>query len=466
MCRNFLVVCCVLLLGLISSASAIVITPDIGVFEANQDVGDPQGIGFIMRQGYSEYYGDVVDTYFQTGGGYDIWGTWDEFNFAYRNVTGDWRFSLGYEWQAAPNGWTKVGPMFRWGLTGDAVNYYVLTRRNNDRAQFQSRDSVGAGSWEQHMMRPDGVDKPYKLGIQRITWNGLTWMEGLVDWGTGAGWERIGSLRLLLGLSDEVQLGVAHTSHQSNALAQVWVYDPRYESNPSMVGPEPEFPVVPADAAVQQCPTDQKGFHIRTIKALLTDPWGWGPMDELLDTGCNSCVPGVEEGSRIDPVVNLWDSGGHGAFGDDNHYPGIDQSVIGDPADGDDDNNHATEILACIYLTAGLHIIGANSDDGTYIKIGGVEVARTEEWKGASNRDFIFEVEADGYYPLMARHLEGGGGSSIELHEVLMDGTRILLGATDEQGNFLGSPVYVPEPATVALLGLGGLALLRIRKKR
>ena len=173
-------------------------------------------------------------------------------------------------------------------------------------------------------------------------------------------------------------------------------------------------------------------------------------MNEIFDTGVYKGLPPMPgtEGVRVDQFVNLRDTG-NGAFSVDNgypdkSYPGIDplEDPAADPAAGDDDDNFGTEILGTIQLTKGLHIIGANSDDGTIIVIGGVEVGRTGEWKGTSNEDKVFEVEADGYYNLRARTLEGGGGASIELHEVLLDGTRILLNDVANGG----SAVFAPAP--------------------
>lgn len=457
MCKNCLVVSCVLLLGLTAYAGPV------GQFDDHTDVGlfaPAIQIGDVSVE-YIFQGTDLVDRYTVTGGGGDVWDNWDQFHFAYKTLSGDVRLSAELDWLGyVPNDWAKMFTMVRASLDRDSVHFISGARKDN-KVVMQGRESTGGGSFN--------IEKGFdavRFGIERVQLTPvLSYVQGLADYGSG--WEVSGS-RFTVGLPENALVGIGVGSHANWRweLAQMQATDVLYERDIDPIGGVP-VPTVPCDGAVEQCPTDQKGFHIRSIKALLTDPWGWGPMDELLDTGCNACVPGVEEGSRIDPVVNLRDSS-DGVFGDNRSFPGIDpyEYPAGDPAAGDDDNNFATEVLACIYLTAGYHIIGANSDDGTYIVIGGVEVGRTEEWKGASNRDFVFNVECDGYYPLMARWLEGGGGANLELHEILGDGTRILLGATDDQGNFLGSPVYVPEPATIALLGLGGLALLRIRKKR
>jgi hypothetical protein len=122
----------------------------------------------------------------------------------------------------------------------------------------------------------------------------------------------------------------------------------------------------------------------------------------------------------VSEFVNVRDNA-NGVFSADNGYPDgvypgidpLDADATETPVAGDDDDNFAVEVLGVIQLSAGLHQIGANSDDGTIIEIGGVEIGRTVEAKGNSNVDFIFQVEADGYYELRARHLEIGGGASV-----------------------------------------------------
>jgi hypothetical protein len=224
----------------------------------------------------------------------------------------------------------------------------------------------------------------------------------------------------------------------------------------------------------------ERGFEIRTVKAASVDGWDRDEMNKLLDFGCTGplCMapgmpePGIEDGRRTSQYVNLFDSGDRGAFTvsddwPDAAFPGIDpiEWPAADPAAADDDDAFATEVMAVIHLTEGLHVIGVNDADGTIIEIGGIEIGRTPEWKEASNSDFSVEVEVEGYYTLRVRHLAGIGPATLELHELVEteDGTweRILLGDVASGGSL----VYAPEPATIVLIGLGALVLVRRRPR-
>ncbi|MBL7189924.1 MAG: LamG domain-containing protein, partial [Phycisphaerae bacterium] len=214
--------------------------------------------------------------------------------------------------------------------------------------------------------------------------------------------------------------------------------------------------LIPAGANLGAPTSDVPGFQIYAFMAQDTAGWSYNALNEILDTGLLNGLAAdpASEGTRIDEFVNLRDTG-NGAFSEGNGYPdaafpGIDPDEVPaqDPAAGDDDNNYGAEIRGCVHLTAGMHQIGANSDDGTIVWIGGIEIGRTGEWKGASNVDLpTFEVEVDGYYNLKARWLEGGGGSSVELHEILADGTRLLLNDVANGG----SAVFAPGPEVLKI---------------
>jgi hypothetical protein len=434
---------------------------DTGIFQHVDSIGEDGFIGIVQEV---DYVGDpLTERYLFTGGGNDIWGNADAFVYGYRDVTGDVRISAQFSWvEDGDNDWAKMGVMIRETNAANSVQYNTVMRGVNDFIGMQFREGTGWGSGGQNdrwAPAPDGT----KLGIAKVAMGPLTVLESTYD--VGDGWEVLGQ-RIVLGLPDDMLAGVAVTSHDADYLVQAYVSDVKYEDDFELLGGMPEILTIPADAA-QECPPEP-GFQIRTLKATFTDGWGRAEMHNLLDYGCTGpfCtgpgmpIPGVEEGVRVSPVVNLHDSSGRVDFGDDETFPGIDpyQSPTDDPAAGDDDNNFATEVLACVELSEGLHVFGVNDDDGTIIEIGGVEIGRSGEWKGVSDTLFIFEVEAAGAYSFKARHLEGGGGAALELFEVLDDGTKVLLGMGP-------TAVYVPEPATIALLGLGGLALVRVRKR-
>ena len=415
----------------------------VGIFEDAVNVGDDPGIGSTLYEGYV-WKGDLLtEQYLITASGHDVWDNADDFHFAYNTVSGDVRVSANFEWICKTNDWAKYGVMLRNSLDDGSVHRYMAERGLSDYAGMQGRIATDGGSSEMGTAWTTGAKA---LAIQRVTVEGLTVIEALADFGNG--WEsRAVKLVLDGSINDEILAGVAVTSHDNTHLCQARAWNVAYEANPSLVG-EISVPTVPASADLGVCPSDVPGFKIRSLKPLVTDGWGYNAMNTLLDTGMYMGLPAMpgSEGSRIDQFVNVRDTG-NGVFSVDNgypdkSYPGIDplEDPAQDPAAGDDDNNFATEILGCIQLTAGLHQIGASSDDGTIIEIGGIEIGRTGEWKGTSNEDFLFKVEADGCYDLRARTMEGGGGASIELHEILMDGTRLLLNDVANGGSAVFAP--------------------------
>jgi hypothetical protein len=420
----------------------------VGVFEDNMDVGDDPGIGSTLYEGYVWRDDVLSEQYLITASGHDVWDNSDDFHYSYNTVSGNIRVSASFEWVVKSNDWAKYGVMLRNTTDGGSVHRFMCDRGLNDYAAEQGRNTAGGGSsafgseWN--------ATNAKALGIQRVTDQGLTFIEGLVDKGDGNGWQST-SLEMFVGgspLNDELLAGVAVTSHDSSHLSQARCWNVQYEANPGLVG-EFSIAAVPADTSLGECPSDTPGFSIRSLKPLVTDGWGVDAMNELLDTGMYMGLPAMpgSEGTRVDEFVNLYDTGGRGSFSEANGYPdvtypGIDpfESPAADPAAGDDDDQFATEVLGYIQLTAGRHIIGANHDDDVYIYIGGVLVGSKNTWDGGSPSNFVFDVEADGCYDLQVRSLEGGGGAQLELQEVLSDGTRILLNDVADGG----SPVFAP----------------------
>lgn len=433
MCKRLFIL--TLLISLLTGASSF--ADSVGIFEDAVNIGDDPGIG-------STLYDAAADEYFITASGHDVWDGADDFHFAYNTVDGDIRISASFEWVCVDNDWAKYGVMLRESLDASSVHRYMADRKPVDYAGEQGRTATGAGSSEWGTAWTGGAQA---LGIQRVTVEGLTVIEALADFGNG--WEsRRVELVLNGNLAGEILAGVAATSHDNRIMAQARAWNVLYEENPSLVG-ELVLTTVPASADLGVCPSDTPGFSIRALQPLVTDGWGEGGMNELLDTGMYMGLPAMpgSEGSRIEEFVNLHDTGGRGNFTVDNGYPdqtypGADpfESPTADPAAGDDDNNIAIEVLGYIQLSAGIHQVGSWHDDGVWIEIGGVQVGVNTGWGGP--HDFIFNVEADGCYEFKARNLEGGGGASFELQEVFLDGTRILLNDVANGG----SAVFAPAP--------------------
>jgi len=433
----------------------------VGVFDFSADIGNVGGTGGTRYV--------APDEYLVLGGGSDIWGNADQFHYAYNEVSGDIRFEMSPAWDiGGTNDWGKIETMFRENTSAGSPHMSTATRRGPNDDPFhtavdswvglQARSAQDAGSWGGTEW---GGTVPAKIGIQRVTQSGWQFVQSLVDYGTG--WELLDSRTA--NLPDTVLLGAAVTSHDNNWLAQARLSDVAYTANPELLGSFTKIsdPTEPCG--------DIPGFMIKVVSAPegapITDPRDLAySMAEWLvvEENMGPDFPATVVGSRHDEFVNLYDSGGYNAFDDDTErsFPGIDAFEINpsQPADGDDDNQFAVLVTGCIELTEGLHVIGGAFDDGLKISIGGVEIGRTGSWNEVGQ--WMFDVETAGFYDFEAVGYELGGGAYLEIYEFLPDGSMVLLNDVANGA----SAVYIPEPATIALLGFGGLSMLRIRKKR
>jgi hypothetical protein len=384
-------------------------------------------------------------------------------------------------WQAdGDNDWSKSEVMLRESLGAGSVHYSTATRGGGENGPGYKGDSA----FSQYRPATDGdsggVDywgvTPNRLGIQRVVSNGYQFVQSLVD--GGSGWEVI-QTQFVPGLSDNLLAGIAVTSHQNNNLVQAWADDVQYDYNPSLIG----VPTV-GDPLAEAC-GDRPGFLVSVAKM----PAGWGFWDDgdgsngdaradkfnqaeyLVKNGTMAGyvdaygevqppADAIETGTAYRALVNLADDGAVRDFTSPDYpdfcFPGIDNwTDLADDTDGDDQFGVVVE--ACIELTEGIHVLGGSFDDGVLIRIGGVEIGRTYDWNETSA--WVFNAPATGVYAFESVGYEEGGGAFMELYEWLPDGSKVLLGTGP-------SAVYVPEPATIALLGFGGLSMLRLRRKR
>ncbi|HLB72466.1 MAG TPA: PEP-CTERM sorting domain-containing protein [Sedimentisphaerales bacterium] len=445
----------------------------VGVFDFTGDVGAVGGYGVTTTIG---------GVYEIIAGGSDIWGSADQFHYAYKQVSGNVRFELTPMWEVAPDYWSKIETMIRVDTSTGSVAYATATRRQDQNTTVVA--PVSPGPWVGAQIRSVannnmwggtewGGQVPQKIGSQRVVSNGYQVVQSLVDF--GGGWQNLDT-RLVPSLPDEILLGAAVTSHNNNALARAQISNVAYTANPDLVG------IKQAGDPLPEACGDVLGFLVSAAKM----PPGWTFWNEgdgerpsayrqaeylAKNSGFTGYFegdpteyPSLEFGTEYRRFVNLADAGEGRAFHAGNGFPdaafpGVDDWVYPDP-DPDGDDQFAVVVEACIELTEGLHVLGGAFDDGVLIRIGGVEIGRTNDWNETSA--WVFEAPTAGHYSLEAVGYEMGGGAFMELYEYLPNGTMILLGDVANGG----SPVYVPEPATIALLGFGGLSMLRIRRKR
>jgi hypothetical protein len=95
----------------------------------------------------SLHYDQATSTYTMTGSGTDIWGTSDQFNFAYKTLTGDGSIIAKIESLENTSGGSRVGVMIRETLDpGSALADVIVTQDGRVALQYRTSAGINMGS--------------------------------------------------------------------------------------------------------------------------------------------------------------------------------------------------------------------------------------------------------------------------------------------------------------------------------
>lgn len=145
-------------------------------------------------------------TYTVSGSGNDIWGTADEFRYAYQKISGDTEIRARVIDITNTNAWAKAGVMIRETLLNNSRHAMVVVTPANGIA-FQRRTSTGGSS--QHTASAGAT--PYWVRLVR---RGSTFTA--YSSSNGSSWKQIGSVSI--SMTANVFVGLAVSSNNNNQL--------------------------------------------------------------------------------------------------------------------------------------------------------------------------------------------------------------------------------------------------------
>jgi endonuclease/exonuclease/phosphatase family metal-dependent hydrolase len=147
-------------------------------------------------------------TFVVDGAGLDVWGTADQFQFAYKTLTGDGTIVAQVATLENVASWTKAGVMMRETLTDGSKHAFMLVSPGKGLA-FQRRPSTGGVSV--HTAGGTGL-APYFLKIERKG-SAFTASKSL----DGVTWTVVGTQTM--NMTATIYVGVAVSSHITGTLA-------------------------------------------------------------------------------------------------------------------------------------------------------------------------------------------------------------------------------------------------------
>ena len=212
----------------------------VGIFENHADVGNPKIAG-------STTYNDATQTYTLKGAGYNIWFNRDEFQFAYKKISGDFMLTANFEFAgdtANAVGHRKIGWMIRESADEGAASWNAC-KHIDGLVVLQWRPFKGM-----FMRDPEEEFFYAKKGGQVIQLERIGKKVTMRIAHTGEPFQTIGTVENT-DMKDTVLAGIYICSHDSGSVAEARVWNVRidkpvfhpYTSNPH-VRPAPQNEVL------------------------------------------------------------------------------------------------------------------------------------------------------------------------------------------------------------------------------
>ncbi len=177
------------------------------------------GVGELSLwfRGYPGSVGSFVEapagTYTMTGSGVDIWGTADQFHFAYKTLTGAGSIVAKVESVANTHAWAKAGVMIRETLDAGSKHAFACVTPGNGVA-FQGRTDTDTASFSTNQT---GLAAPYWVKLERDAAGNFTASHSA----NGTTWQPVtNAVPQNIPMSSVVYIGLALTSHDAAQTCQ------------------------------------------------------------------------------------------------------------------------------------------------------------------------------------------------------------------------------------------------------
>jgi hypothetical protein len=167
----------------------------------------------LWFRGYPPSTGSFIEspagTYTMTASGTDIWGTADQFHYAYRMLTGAGSIVAKVERIANTNGWAKAGVMIRETMDPGSKHAFACMTPSNGVAA-QGRDATDGDSFNTNQT---GISTPYWVKLERSASGNFVVSHSA----NGATWSPVeGASPRNITMSATVYVGLALTSHDAD----------------------------------------------------------------------------------------------------------------------------------------------------------------------------------------------------------------------------------------------------------